>query len=190
MSNNSRQTQAQIDPMFTDRWSPRSFNGELLESWEIESLLEAARWAPSCYNEQPWSFAFTKSKEDIKLFSEALVELNQQWAPKAGMLMFLIYKKDFEQTGKPNNWAYFDAGAAWMSLAFQARKIGLYTHGMAGFDRNKAAEILKVDLSTHDIAEAIAVGHIDSKDKLPDKFIDMETPNDRKDLDKMIWNWK
>jgi nitroreductase len=93
-------------------------------------------------------------------------------------------------TGEPNKWAAFDAGAAWMSLALQARKLGLYAHGMAGYKLDKAAEILNVDLKTHDIIEAIAVGHIGPRSELPEKYAEMEQPNDRKDFTEMIWNWK
>jgi nitroreductase len=190
MEVNSRKSEAEIDPMFLDRWSPRSFTGKLIEQSRIKILIEAARWSPSCYNDQPWFFACASTKEDIALFAEALVDVNRQWAPNAGLLMFLIYRKDFGQTGEPNKWAAFDAGAAWMSLALQARKLGLYAHGMAGYNLEKAAEILKVDLETHDIIEAIAVGHIGPKSQLPEKYAAMEHPNDRKDYSEMIWDWK
>lgn len=190
MNRNTRISQAKIDAMFTDRWSPRSFNSKPLQQWEIDSLLEAAKWAPSCYNEQPCSFACASTPQDIKLLATALVEINQQWAPKAGLLMFLVINRNFTQTDKSNNWASFDAGASWMALALQARKLGLYTHCMAGFNKQKAAEILNVNLETHDIAVAIAAGHIGPKENLPEKLATMEQPNDRKELKEMLWKWK
>ena len=190
MDNFIRKPQTEIDATFIERWSPRAFNGELLKQWQIDSLLEAAKWAPSCYNDQPWQFAYAATKADIELFSTALVDRNRLWAPNAGLLMFLVYRKDFAQTGEPNNWAFFDCGAAWMSLALQATKLGLYAHGMAGFKPKKTAEILGLNTDTHDIAIAIAAGYIGDKNSLPEEFIELEAPSPRKDLNEVVWDWK
>lgn len=190
MSDNPRITQAKVDEMFIDRWSPRAFSDEPVEQWQIDSLLEAARWAPSCYNEQPWQFAYATAEEDRKLFLQALVKQNQQWAAKAPMLMFLVASLKFKTDGGDNDFAVFDAGSAWMSLAFQARKLGLYTHCMAGYSKKKAAEILGLDTESFVVAAAIAVGKIGDKNALPEHLVSSEQPNERKDLSLMVWNWK
>ncbi len=187
MQENKRQPAAEVDSLLLNRWSPRAFDGRLLSDRQVYSLLEAARWSPSCYNEQPWQFACANTKTDIEMFSQALVSVNRQWAPKAGLLMFIIYRRDFAQTGKPNNWAYFDAGAAWMSIAVQAAEMGLYTHCMAGFKEKEAAELLGVNLETHGIAAAVAAGYIGEKSQLPENLAEMEQPNDRKELSQIRW---
>ncbi len=185
-----RTPQADIEGMFVERWSPRAFNGVRLKDCQVDILLEAAKWAPSCYNEQPWQFACANTDEDIELFSQGLVDINRQWAPNAGLLLYLVYRKDFAETGKPNNWAFFDAGAAWMSLALQASKMGLFAHCMAGYNRDKAVEILNLNTDEYDIAAAIAVGYIGDSKKLPKNLAEMEAPTPRKDLSQMRWQWK
>ncbi len=189
MDSDNRIAQAKVDEMFTDRWSPRSFTSQPVEQWEIDSMLEAARWAPSCYNEQPWSFAYAVTEKDRARFASALVEQNQVWAAKAPLLMFVVICKAFKITGEPNGFAVFDGGSAWMSLALQARKLGLYAHGMAGFSKEKASQILGLKPETHTIGAAIAVGRLGPKDALPEKLAAVEFPNDRKPLSEMTWNW-
>ncbi|MDD5708685.1 MAG: nitroreductase family protein, partial [Kiritimatiellae bacterium] len=124
--------------MFVDRWSPRAYLPEPIPEHQIRMLFEAARWAPSCFNEQPWLFVYATSEADRSRFAAALVEKNRAWAGIAPLLIFVLARRNFRQSGKQNRHAAFDSGAAWMSLALQARKLGLYAHGMAGFDINKA----------------------------------------------------
>ena len=150
-------------------------------------MLEAARWAPSCYNEQPWAFAYTVSEADRAMFASALYEQNQVWAAKAPLLMYLVVSDRFKMNGKENTFAQLDAGAAWISLAFEARKLGIYTHGMAGYYPDKAAKILGVNTQTHTVALAIAAGHIGDKDSLPEALAKIEYPNERKRLSEMTW---
>ncbi len=189
MSGSNRVTEAQVDEMFIDRWSPRSFTSQPIAQWEIDSMLEAARWAPSCYNEQPWSFAYATTEKDRARFASALVEQNQVWAAKAPLLMFVVVSKQFKMTGELNGFAVFDGGAAWMSLALQARKLGLYAHGMAGFSKEKASEILGLNPDTHTIGAAVAVGRIGRKDALPEKLAEVEFPNGRKPIAEMTFKW-
>ena len=180
---NNRQTEIQIDPMFTDRWSPRSFLSDPIPEETILGLFEAARWTPSCYNEQPWFFLYTtKNSEDYPKFLSLLVDTNQQWAKSAPVLLFVLTANNFTKSGKPNNWAQFDAGSAWMSLAFQARKAGLYAHGMAGFHNDEAYKVLNVNKNKYTILAAVAVGKRGKPDDLPDNFRNMEQPNNRKSL--------
>ena len=177
---NERIPENEVDALFTDRWSPRSFVDEPLSESQIAALFEAARWAPSCFNDQPWHFRYAVSVEDRKIFGEALVEKNREWAQHAPLLLFVLARKNFGASGKPNRHATFDAGAAWMSLALQARSLGLYAHGMAGFSVDKAAEVMNVSLDEYDIMAAVAVGRRDEPEKLSEDMAKAEKPNGRK----------
>jgi len=177
---NPRNPEVDIDSMFIDRWSPRAFDPTPLSENQIASLFEAARWSPSCYNEQPWLFLYAASDEDRQRFLPALVEGNQSWARNAPLLIFLLCKKYFTATGKENRHAPFDAGAAWMALALQARKLGLHAHAMAGFSREKAYAILGVPAEEYDIMAAIAVGRRAAPDILPEAVASKEHPNERR----------
>ena len=179
---NPRRTQAPVDPMFPGRWSPRAYPDEPLSDAELASLFEAARWAPSCYNDQPWLFVAAVTAEEKARFTEALAEGNRAWAPRAGALIFLLARKHFAHNGKPNRWAEFDCGAAWLSLALQARTMGLYSHAMAGFDAAKAHEVLGVPEDEYAVVSAVAVGRRGDADALPETLRRMEKPNDRKPL--------
>ncbi|MCM8812324.1 MAG: nitroreductase family protein [Candidatus Omnitrophica bacterium] len=175
--------QEDIDPQFTDRWSPRSFRPASIRQEELLSILEAARWAPSCYNDQPWIFCYAIQEEHRRAFLSALAEKNQRWAAHAPALLFLAYRKNFAHNGKSNRWAAFDCGAAWMSLALQARKRGLHAHAMAGFDADKAHTLLNLPKDRYEIIAAVAVGKRGSPEQLDDEFRDMEKPNQRQALD-------
>lgn len=177
---NRRVPAAEVDAIFTDRWSPRSFDPLPLAQEQIDSLFEAARWAPSCFNEQPWLFCYAVDPAERERFAEALAEKNRRWASKAPLLLFLLARKTFAGSGKPNRHAPFDAGAAWMALALQARRRGLYAHAMAGFSVERAADILQVSLEEFDIMAAIAVGRHGDPDDLPEDLRAMENPNQRK----------
>jgi len=102
---------------------------------QIDSLFEEARWSPSCFNEQPWLFIYAPLDADRERFMQALVEGNHLWVKNASLLMLLQCRCNFSHNIKENRHASFDAGAAWMSLALQARKLGLYAHATASFSR-------------------------------------------------------
>jgi nitroreductase len=176
----SRNPDAEIDSMFIDRWSPRAYEPKPLTRAQIDSLFEAARWAPSCYNEQPWLFVYAASNADRERFMPALFEGNRSWAKNASLLMFLLCRRHFNHNGKENRHASFDAGAAWMSLALQARKLGLYAHAMAGFSREQAHEITNAPAEEYDIMAAIAVGYRAAPNILPEPVAAKEKPTDRK----------
>ena len=182
---NPRIPTVEVDAMFTDRWSPRSFDPELLTQEQIMTMFEAARWAPSCFNEQPWLFRYAVKEEDRRRFLSALVEKNQQWAQHAPLLIFVLAKRHFSFNGKPNRHAPFDAGAAWVSLALQARRLGLYAHAMAGFSVEKACEVLGVDRDEYDVMAAIAVGRRSTPENLPEDMRKGELPNTRKPLEEV-----
>jgi len=177
---NPRNPTADIDSMFIDRWSPRAFEPIPLTQTQIDSLFEAARWAPSCFNEQPWLFLYAAGETDRARFMPALVEKNQAWVKNASLLIYLLCRRNFSHNDQVNRHAPFDAGAAWMSLALQARKLGLYAHAMAGFNREKAYEILKVHAKEYDIMAAIAVGYRAEPGSLPELVAAAEKPSDRK----------
>jgi nitroreductase len=179
---NTRRAQAPADPQFMDRWSPRALASEPIAPEDLASLFEAARWAPSCFNEQPWLFLYAVTPEDHALFLSCLVEFNQRWAGRAPVLMFVLAKKRFTLNGEPNRWAAFDAGAAWVSLALQARKLGLFAHAMAGFDGERAHEVLRVPRDDYDILAAVAVGKYGDPGHLPPDMGKSEFPNGRKPL--------
>jgi nitroreductase len=177
---NTRTPDWDIDSMFADRWSPRAFLSDPLTEREIQTLFEAARWAPSCFNEQPWRFVYATAPEQRQKLVACLVAKNQLWAGRAPLVMFVLSRRCFQKTGKENRHAPYDAGAAWMALALQARKLGLYAHAMAGFNLDKAYETLGVSRDEFHIMAAIAVGRLGDASELPDDLRAMEAPNNRK----------
>ncbi len=179
---NDRVAEVEVDSMFTDRWSPRAFASDPLPEHQIKTLFEAARWAPSCFNEQPWLFVYATEPEQRRKLASVLVEKNQRWAAKCPLLMFVLARRQFREGGRENRHAPFDAGSAWMSLALQARRLGLYAHAMAGFSIKKAYEALGVSEEKYLVMAAIAVGRKGDADQLPDDLRAMESPNDRMPL--------
>jgi len=179
---NNRMPDAAVNPMFLDRWSPRAFDPAPLPEEDIATLFEAARWAPSCNNEQPWLFVYGASDEERETFLGILTEKNQRWARSAPVLAVLFARRTFARSGKPNRWAGHDCGAAWVSLAFQARMLGLYAHGMAGFSQAKAYELLGVPEEEYEAMCAIAIGAYGDRDALPPEEREREQPNTRKPL--------
>jgi len=185
MDDPGRQPEALVDPQFLDRWSPRAFSPEPLTEEEVHSLFEAARWAPSAGNLQPWLFLCALSKPDLDLFRGLLDAGNQRWATAAPALFFVLARRA-RPSGRPNETAKFDAGAAWMSLALQARKLGLYAHAMAGFDHPLAYTVLGVPEEEYEIIAAVAVGHHDDPEKLPPDLQEREKPSQRKPLNSVF----
>jgi nitroreductase len=177
-----RTAQANVDPLFLERWSPRAFEPTPLAEETLASLFEAARWAPSCLNEQPWLFVYARSEPDRSRFASVLAESNQTWARQAPVLAFVFARRRFSKNDTPNRWAGFDAGAAWMSLALQARLLGLDTHAMGGFDEERVYEALGVPRDDYQAMAAIAIGRRGPAEGLPDALASRERPSPRKDL--------
>ncbi len=182
MDEKRRLAEAEVDAQFLDRWSPRAFSEEPVPAEALRSLFEAARWAPSSANGQPWFFLCATEPDDLALFGSLLDEGNRRWALRAPVLIYLLCRRNWQKSGRPNDWAKFDAGAAWMSLALQARKLGLYAHAMAGFDREKAYVALNVPKEEFEIIAAIAVGYWGDPLKLPPDLQEREKPTQRKTL--------
>jgi nitroreductase len=175
-----------INPLFVDRWSPRSMTGEDIDDNDLMSLFEAARWAPSSYNNQPWRFIYAKRNTEswIKLF-DLLYEGNKVWAKNAAALVVVISRKNFEYNEKPSITHQFDAGAAWENLALEACDRGIAIHGMEGFDYQKAKAELSIPES-YDVMAMIAIGKRGPKENLPLKLQESEFPNDRKPLTEIV----
>lgn len=183
---NTRIAAHEVDAIFTDRWSPRSFLDKGLTDEQVESLFEAARWAPSCFNDQPWHFRYARSSVDRELFAEPLVDKNRLWATKAPLLVYVLARKHFGGSSKTNRHGSFDAGAAWMSLALQARRLGLYAHAMAGFDVERAHAVLNVSNEEFEVMAAVAVGYRGSSSLLNTDMAAMEMPNGRKAYSEVV----
>ena len=190
MVENNRVPDAEVNPIFPDRWSPRAFDPEPVPDADLRSLFEAARWAPSCYNEQPWIFLHSTTEAERLKYLSILVAKNREWAKNAPVLAFLFARRSFSMNGKPNRWAAFDCGAAWMSLALQARMLGLYAHGMAGYSPERAYSILGVSEEENEVICAIAIGKYGNRADLPEDLRAMEQPNDRKPLTEVAVNLK
>ncbi|MEO1085768.1 MAG: nitroreductase family protein [Acidobacteriota bacterium] len=171
-----------VHPLIYQRWSPRAMSGEVLTDAEVSSLFEAARWAPSSFNGQPWRFYYARrGGEYWELFFNWLVEFNQGWAKGAGLLAVMASSTCFEHNGKPCATHAFDTGAAWQSLALQGRSMGLVVHAMGGYDEDAARRGLGVpdDIALHAM---VAVGRPASPDVLPEDLRDQEKPNQRKPI--------
>jgi len=179
---NNRVPDAPVNPMFLDRWSPRAFDPAPIPEEDVATLFEAARWAPSCFNDQPWLFVYGTSDEERGIFLEILTETNRVWARNAPILAILFARRTFARGGRLNRHAGHDCGAAWVSLAFQARMLGLYAHGMAGFSQARAYELLNVPEAEYEAMTAIAIGAYGDRDALPPEVKQWEQPNDRKPL--------
>lgn len=176
----------EIHPLILARWSPRAMNGEEISDEELMTLFEAARWAPSSYNGQPWRFIYAKrNTEHWKQLFGLMVEFNQSWAKNAAVLVVVVSKKTFEFNSKPARTHSFDAGAAWENMALQATSIGLVTHGMEGFDYERAKEVLEIP-DDYQVEAMIAIGKRGQKESLPAELQQRESPSDRKELKEIV----
>jgi nitroreductase len=175
-----------IDKIFLDRWSPRAMSGEAIAENDLMVLFEAARWAPSSYNNQPWRILYARrDSEHWPLFLDLLVQSNRIWAEKAAALLLFISKTTFDYNGKPARTHSFDTGAAWENLALQAMLRGYVAHGMQGFDYERAKTALNVP-DEYQVEAMAAIGTPGSRDSLPEKLQAMETPNDRRPLARSV----
>lgn len=175
-----------IHPLIKKRWSPRAMSSEPLSDEDMQSLFEAARWAPSSFNEQPWRFILCKAKTDSfdKAFS-ALVERNQSWAKNSSLLVITLSRTKFTRNDKPSTIHSFDTGAAWENLALEATNKNIVVHGMQGFDYEKIKTLFSIP-ELYKIEMMIAVGKPAPLDVLPDGLRSEEKPKDRKPLDSII----
>lgn len=183
---NSRAATHPIDSLFLERWSPRAFLDTAISEGELLTLLEAARWAPSSYNSQPWRFAFARrGTAHWPTLLGLLNEFNQSWAKNSAALVFIASSPLMRPPGGdkdvPSYSHSFDAGAAWASLALQAVRLGLQAHAMVGVDFARAAEVLGLP-SGYRIEAAVAIGKPGDKAQLPEGLQAREQPSPRRPL--------
>jgi nitroreductase len=180
-----------INALFLNRWSLRCMSGDELGEEELMALFEAARWAPSSYNNQPWRFIYAqRNRESWNKFFELLAEGNKIWAKDSAALVVLVSRKNFEFNEKPFITHQLDAGAAWENLALEACFRGYVTHGMEGFDYQRARQELGIP-ENYDVMAMIAIGKRGgSKENLPPKLQEMEFPSNMKPLNEIVMEGK
>lgn len=188
----ARLTAHPIDPLFTRRWSPRAFADVTLDEPTLLSFLEAAHWAPSGYNAQPWRFIYgLRGTAGWESIFDTLSEYNGGWARRASALVAILSRTVWLPPGKtelqPVTTHSFDAGAAWASLAFQATLAGWHAHGIGGFDKEQLR--VKLDIPADYAIEAvIAIGQAGDKTLLPEALQAREAPNQRRPLGELVAN--
>jgi len=181
-----RRAEYPVDPQFLDRWSPRAMSGEAISREQLMSLFEAARWAPSSYNAQPWRMLYAlRASEHWPTFFGLLVAGNQAWVKNAAALVLFVSKRINDRTGQPSISHSFDTGAAWGYFALQGSLLGLVVHGMQGFDYARAQRELRIPEDFR-IEAMIAVGRPAPRDTLPSGLQEREYPSDRRRLDETV----
>lgn len=189
---NPRKADHPIHAQFTSRFSPRGFTEKSLTEAEVLALLEAARWAPSSSNNQPWRFAYgLRGDAAFGKIADGLVPFNRSWAEKAAALIVVASRTTIEKDGKdlPVPSHAFDAGTAWGYLALQAHHAGLIAHAMGGFDAAVLAEKLKLP-EGYVLHAVVAIGEHGNIDKLPEALQAREVPSDRFALAKIAAHGK
>jgi nitroreductase len=176
-----------VDPIFPSRWSPRAMSGEAISEGELMKLFEAARWAPSAYNAQPWRFIYARrdTKHWDGLFN-LMGDFNKSWTRDAAALVVMISRKTFEYNGRPSVTHSFDAGSAWMSLALQGSIMGLVVHGMEGFDYDRARKDLGVP-DDFQVEAMAAIGKPGDPKNLPHEIRERESPSGRKTISEVAF---
>lgn len=182
-------TQYPIHDLLRWRWSPRAFAARPVEPAKLHSLFEAARWAPSCFNEQPWHFLLA-TKDDSRNFERmlsCLIEGNKAWAQHAPVLMLSVARLNFLQSGQPNRHAFHDIGLAVENMVIQATAVGLMVHQIAGIHFDKAREVFQIP-EGFEAVTAIAVGYPGDPESLPEKLHQRElAPRIRKSLAEFVF---
>ncbi|WP_077327923.1 nitroreductase family protein [Virgibacillus siamensis] len=174
-----------IDPIYIKRWSPRSFLDKEVSEDVLRGIFEAARWAPSAANIQPWRFVIARTEKDRNRFYTFINDGNVAWCEKAPVLTAVISKTDAEFTGGNNPSHAFDTGAAWGYLALEAARKGLSTHAMGGFDKQKAKEVLGIP-ENYAVHAIVAIGYQGDKASLLEQFQEREIPSDRNATDAFL----
>jgi nitroreductase len=180
-------TSVSLHPLIAERWSPRAFDeSATISSDDLRAIFEAARWAPSAYNAQPWKFIHgVQGDEKFTQISSLLIDFNKQWAPKASALI-LVNALTFREDGKENPTALYDTGLAVSLLTLEANHRGYDVHQMSGFDRQAAKATFSLEAGIEPVA-CIAVGKKTSPDSLPDEIKAREiAPRSRKALNEIV----
>lgn len=175
-----------IQSLILNRWSPRAMTGEEMTEEEFMPLFEAARWAPSSSNGQPWRFLYAKrNTPHWDRFFNLMIEFNQSWTKNASVLLVIISKKTFEHNGKPERTHSYDTGAAWENLALEGNARGYVVHGMEGFDYEKAKHDLNIP-DDYQVEAMAAIGKPAPKETLTPELLKREEPSSRKPLKEII----
>jgi nitroreductase len=185
----ARQPDHPIEPLFSARWSPRSFSGEPVPDAVLKSAFEAARWAPSALNAQPWRFLVVRPGDAAwEDYVALLAPRNRLWAAQASALILILSALTLERRGEivDNVSHSFDAGAAWSNFAHQALQLGWHTHGIGGFDRAAARAVLNIP-QDFAIEAMVALGRQATLDTLDPEFHAAETPNGRRPIDDTVF---
>ena len=179
MTTTNRSTNYPISDVILNRWSPRAFATTPVADDVLYRLFEAARYAPSARNLQPWRFIIAKTPEQLETFHSFINEANLVWAKNAPVLAVLVSENTYGMHA-------FDAGSSWGFLALQATKEGLITHPMGGIDKAKAREVLGVP-EEYDVLIAIAIGYQGDASELPEVLQAREVPSTRKPLEEVLF---
>ncbi len=184
---NHRKVQFPVNKIFPNRWSPRALSGESITQEELFTLFEAARWAPSSFNNQPWHFIYAQRNTNAwaKIFN-LMGEFNQSWTHHAAALIVVVSKNNFDHNNQLSRTHSFDTGAAWQNLALQASLMGLVAHGMEGFDYDKAKKELHIP-ADYTVEAMVAVGKPGKKEDLPAALQEREQPSDRKPVPSFVF---
>jgi nitroreductase len=181
-------TDVPVHELITNRWSPRAFAEKPVCAEVLRALFEAARWAPSSNNEQPWAY-FVATKDDVENYAKmlgVLVEFNANWAKQAPVLALSVAHVKMQRDGKPNRVALHDVGSATSQLTLEANSRGLQVHQMAGFDAEKARQTFAIPLDWEPVA-GIALGYPGDPESLPEKLRERElAPRTRKPLSEFV----
>lgn len=166
--------------LIINRWSPRAMSGESISNEQLMALFEAAKWAPSSYNNQPWRFIYaTRDSKSWQKFLDLLVPFNKEWAQNAAVLIVAISHKNFEYNNKPSRTHSLDTGAATENLMLQAVSMNLVAHGMEGFDYDRAKKELNIP-DDYQVEAMYAIGKHAPKEVLSAELQQREIPSDRK----------
>ena len=181
-----RQAAHPIAQLFIDRWSPRAMSGAALSEAELMALFEAARWAPSSGNFQPWRFLYARRDTDFwPAFLELVKPSNQVWAARAGALVLIISRTHYDGDGRACVTHAFDSGAAWQNLALQASLNGLVAHGIEGFDYERARRVLRVP-AAYAVEAMVVLGHPGNISELSESLQKREKPNTRRPIEQTV----
>ena len=177
----NRNPDSEVLDLIHSRFSPRSYRKTQLESSILTTVFDAARWAPSCFNEQPWIF-LTSDEQSFSKFLNLLVDANQSWAKNASLIGFVLARKHFLRNGKANRFAQFDCGSAWMAMSLQAYSMGLYTHGMGGIKTEEIYTAFNIDKDKMDVLCGFTLGVLDTPEPTAEELQDREKPSTRQSL--------
>ncbi len=187
----NRTADHEIHPIFLERWSPRAFTGEAISETELMRIFEAARWAPSSYNSQPWRFVYARrDTPHWEPMLSLLNDFNRSWAKEAAVVLVVASNSVMLPPGAekaiPSHSHSFDAGAAWGYLALEATRLGWHAHGMVGFDISRAFAELNFP-EGYRVEAAVAIGRKGDPSILPDGIRAREMPSPRKPLSETVF---